>query len=58
VLAELLSEKQTNFVGIGNLRRTALFLLLFFSSCSRGRWNFFVSNGADTEFILRKECWI
>ena len=31
VLAEILSKEQTNFVGIGNLGRTALFL--FFSSC-------------------------
>src|SRR5262249_3002228 len=51
---EILREKQTNFVGIGNLGWAAL---LFFS-CRCRRWNFFVSNGADAEFVLREDCWI
>ena len=49
---ELLSKKQTNFVGIGNLGRTALFL---FSSSGRG-WNFFVSNRAHAEFVFCEDC--
>src|SRR4029077_6593352 len=35
VLAEILCQEQTNFVGVGNLGRSALF---FFSSSGRG-WN-------------------
>ena len=58
VLAEILSEKQTKFVGIGNLGRSALFLLLFFSSFTHRRWNFFVSNRADTEFVFGEKRWI
>ena len=55
---EFLSEEQTKFIGIWNLGRSAFFLLFFFSSCSRGRWHFFMSNGANAEFVFREECWI
>ncbi len=58
VLAEILGEEQTNFVGVGNFGRAALFLLLFFSSFSHRRRNFFVSNRADAEFVFGEECWI
>ena len=58
VLAEILGEKQTKFVGIGNFGRAALFLLLFFSSFTHRRWNFFVSNRADAEFVFCEKCWI
>ena len=47
-LEELLGEKQTNFVRIGNFGRAALFLL----SSSRRRWNFLVSNRAHAEFVF------
>src|SRR5438552_1415974 len=54
-LAGILGEEQTKFVGIGNLGRSALFLL----SLSRRRWrSFFMTNRADTEFVFCKECWI
>src|SRR5262249_8040389 len=52
-IEELLSKEQTNFVGIGNLGRAALF---FFFSSPRRRRNFFVSNGADTELVFSEEC--
>src|SRR6266487_5641907 len=54
-LAEILGEKQTKFVGIGNFGRPAFFLLFFFRW---RRWTFFVSNSADTEFVFGEECWI
>src|SRR5207249_8147502 len=53
---EILSKEQTNFVGIGNFVWAALFLLFFLSSSSWRRWNFFVSNGADTEFVFGEQC--
>src|SRR5262249_17861864 len=49
---KFLRQKQPNFVGIGNLWRAALFL---FASAWR-RWNFFVSNRADTEFVFGEDC--
>src|SRR6266566_4392317 len=54
-LAEILGEKQTKFVGIGNFGRPVFFLLFFFRW---RRWTFFVSNSADTEFVFGEECWI
>jgi hypothetical protein len=56
VLSEILSEEQSKFVGIWNFWRTALFFLFFFASFTHRRCNFFVSNGADAEFILGEEC--
>src|ERR1043166_1078534 len=55
-LAEILGEEQTKLVSIGNFGRAPFFFLLlsFFSSWSR--WNFFVSNRADTEFVFSEEC--
>src|SRR4029453_17697733 len=32
--------------------------LLLFSSFTRRRWNFFVSNSSDAKFVLSEECWI
>src|SRR5207253_6922547 len=55
VLAKILGQQQTKFVGIGNLWRATFFL----SSRSRRRWRcFFVTNHADTEFVFGEECWI
>ena len=56
VLAEILREEQTNFVGIGNFWAARFFFFLFSSPWRR--WNFFVSNSADTEFVFREESWI
>src|SRR5262249_6224426 len=49
---ELLGKKQPDFVRVGDLGRTALFFL----SSARRRWNFFVSNRADTEFVFGENC--
>ena len=58
VLAEILGEEQTKFVGIGNFGRASLFLLLFFSSFTHRRCNFFMSNRADAEFVFCEKGWI
>src|SRR5437660_3158888 len=55
-LEEILGKEKTNFVRIGNLGWSAFFLL-FFSFAGR-RWNFFVSNSADTEFVFGEHCWV
>jgi hypothetical protein len=56
VLAEILGEEQAKFVGIGNLGRSALFLLLFFFFWRRR--SLFVANGSDTKFVFGEERWI
>src|SRR5207249_8093649 len=53
---EFLSKKQTKFVGIGNLGWSAFFLLFSLPSFPRGRWNFFMSNGANAEFVFCEYC--
>ena len=54
MLPEILSQQEPKFVSIRYFGRATL-LFLF-----AGRWwgSFFMSNGPDSEFVLRKQSWI